>query len=209
MLVFPVFTAILISFAAGGGVLTPKIGTFDIGGFVSFSMFETNMNDKTPISALSLSARLGYSALDELLIYGLIGVKNLSPIDPVPTLNQFGIGIKTSLLEKERDININIDGHAELMPFLTGTVKDKFPNAIFWQTSATLSFKVAHSLIYIGGGYKDFFIRLKEDTMRARGNSRFLVLVGGDYHLNPQTYITVEMHSFGQSFLLGGISHRF
>lgn len=203
-------TLLIVSFLAGGGVLTPETNNFEIGGFVNFSMFETNSASITPASSLSLSAKFGYSPSDKILIYTFSGVRTLSPLDPIPTLNQFGIGAKTSLLDKKRSVNINIDGNMEILPFLKGTDRKKFPNAIFWQISPNMSFKVAYSLIYVGGGYRDFYIKLDNgNNLKARSNSKFFIFVGGDYHLNPETYITVELHSFGQSSIFGGISHRF
>ncbi len=201
---------LIISFLGGGGVLTPDAGNFELGGFVNFSMFETNLKDKTPASSLSLSAKFGYSPSDKILIYGFSGVRTFSPLDPIPTLNQFGIGAKTSLLDKKRTVNINIDGNMEILPFLKKTDRKRFPNAILWQISPNLSFKLAYSIIYVGSGYRDFYIKLENgENMKSRKDSIFFVFVGGDYHLNPETYITVELHSFGQSSIFGGISHRF
>lgn len=201
---------LLLGFLAGGGVITPDPNSFEIGGFLNFSMFETNIYKKTPISSLSMSVKFGYSPSDKILLYGFSGIKTFSPIDPIPTLNQFGIGLKTSLLDKKRSVNINIDGNTEILPFLKNTERKRFPNAIFWQIAPNMSFKVAHSLVYVGGGYRDFYIKLESgENLRARTNARFFVFVGGDYHLNPETYITVELHSFGQSAIFGGISHRF
>lgn len=199
-----------MGFVAGGGVVVPNAGDFELGGFLSFSMFETNLKDRTPVSSLSLSVKFGYTPSDMFLIYGFSGIRTFSPFDPVPTLNEFGLGIKTSLLAKRRDVNFNIDGHVEISPFLKSVEKKVFPNAIFWQVAPNMSFKVAHSLVYVGAGYRDFSLKLEDGrTMKARADSRYFVFVGGDYHLNPQTYITVELRSFGQSAVFGGISHRF
>lgn len=200
----------IICFVAGGGVITPDSSYFDLGGFLSFSIFESSMKEYTPISSLSASVRFGYAPSDKFFLYGFSGIKTLSPFDPIPTLNQFGIGMKTSVLDKRRDVNINLDGHVEISPFLRKTRRSSFPNAIFWQISPSMSFKVVHSLIYVGGGYRDFHMKLEDDRiLKARKNSTFFIFIGGDYHLNPETYVTVELHSFGQSSIFGGISHRF
>jgi|GEM_PF-878384 hypothetical protein len=201
----------LIGFLAGGGVITPQIGTFDLGGFVYFSMFDSNKTEtiKNPISSLGISARFGYSFLDELFSYVFVGVRNMPPIDYIPTLNQFGLGAKISFLSKERDVNINLDSHMEISPFLKDT-KKVFPNNVFWQITPTMSFRTQFYLVYVGVGYKDFMIKLENgEVLKSRNESKFFVVVGGDYYLNPQTYLTLELHSFGQSFITGGISHRF
>lgn len=201
----------LIGFLAGGGVITPQLGTFDLGGFVYFSMFDSNKTEKikNPISSLGISARFGYSFLDELFSYIFVGVKNMPPIDYLPTLNQFGVGAKISFLSKERDVNINLDSHLEISPFLKDT-KKVFPNNVFWQITPTMSFRTQFYLVYVGVGYKDFMIKLENgEVLKSRNESKFFVVVGGDYYLNPQTYLTLELHSFGQSFITGGISHRF
>lgn len=201
----------LIGFLAGGGVITPRLGTFDLGGFVYFSMFDSNKTEtiKNPLSSLGISARFGYSFLDELFSYVFVGVRNMPPIDYFPTLNQFGVGTKISFLSKERDVNINLDSHIEISPFLRDT-KKVFPNNIFWQITPTMSFRTQFYLVYVGVGYKDFMIKMQNgEILRSRKESNFFVVVGGDYYLNPQTYLTLELHSFGQSFITGGISHRF
>ncbi|GBD03880.1 hypothetical protein HRbin19_01180 [bacterium HR19] len=201
----------LIGFLAGGGVITPQLGTFDLGGFVYFSMFDSNKTEtiKNPLSSLGISARFGYSFLDELFSYVFVGVRNMPPIDYFPTLNQFGVGAKISFLSKERDVNINLDSHIEISPFLRDT-KKVFPNNIFWQITPTMSFRTQFYLVYVGVGYKDFMIKMQNgEILRSRKESNFFVVVGGDYYLNPQTYLTLELHSFGQSFITGGISHRF
>lgn len=204
------FAVLILYFTAGGGVITPETNSFDLGGFINFSMFETNMKEKTPISSLSISARLGYSPTDKIMVYGFSGIRTFSPLDPIPTLNQFGIGIKTSLLDKKRGANLNIDGNVEILPFLDKTDRKRFPNAIMWQVAPNMSFKLAYSLIYFGAGYRDFYIKLEDgNALKARSNSKFFVFVGGDYYINPQTYITLELHSFGQSSIFAGISYRF
>jgi hypothetical protein len=204
-----IVSVIIFSFLVGGGVITPQMDMFDLGGFVSFSMYETNVKEKTPLSSLYLSARFGYAPWEEFFPYVIVGIKNLTPLSPLPTLNQFGVGAKISLLSKERDINFNFDGHIEYWPFIEGTDKN-FPNRLFWQISPTMSFKFANSFIYIGGGYKDFVIRLDDGVvLKSRAENRFFVVVGGDYYLNPKTYISVELHSFGQNLISAGISHRF
>lgn len=202
-------SALLIGFLAGGGVITPNADTFDIGGVISFSIFETSEKEITPLSSLLISGKVGYAPLDEVFIYGTIGVKNISPIDPTPTLNHFGLGMKFLLLDKSRDVNLTVDSSLEISPFTIKTQR-KFPNNMFWQVAPTLSFKTGHSIVYIGGGYRDFFMRLENGTyLRARPDTRFFLIVGGDYFLNPRTYLTLEIHSFGRSSIFGGISHRF
>jgi len=200
---------IIFGFLVGGGVITPQMNMFDLGGFVSFSMYETNVKEKTPLSSLYLSARFGYAPMEEFFPYVIVGIKNLVPLSPLPTLNQFGAGAKVSLLSKERDINFNFDAHFEYYPFIEKT-KGGFPNNLFWQLSPTISFKFANSLVYVGGGYKDFIIELEDGVvLKSRPQNRFFVVVGGDYYLNPKTYITFELHSFGQNLISAGISHRF
>ncbi len=201
---------IFIGFLGGGGTITPNFNTFEMGGFIGYSLVETDNKSITPLSSLSINGKFGYSFVDEFFVYGLIGIKNLAPVDPIPNLNNFGIGTKLTFLSKQRTVNISIDSHIEIMPFLASVSRSKFPNAIFWQIVPTMSFRVAHSIAYVGGGYKDFLLRFKNgEELRSRPNSRFLIVVGGDYHLNPDTFITLEMQSFGQSAIFGGISHRF
>ena len=208
------FTFLLLAFVVGGTSETPPKDRFDIGGFLGYSVRITQAEGQN-ISSLLIYSRLGYGLLDDLELYGFVGLSTLEPYQKVsPLTGRFGIGSKYSVLSKERNVNFNIDAQFEWLPLLEGMKPpfSDFPTAFEVRVVPTISFKAAHSFIYGGVGWSYFSFKKQNgvvDIPPGRIDRQMVIVIGIDYFLNPDTYLLAEMHSFAEDSIFLGVSYRF
>lgn len=223
--------AVLILGFALGGVVGGEEGAkhvriddkpFELAGFVGYSVklakFPDDYNPSgfSDLSSLMLGVRLGYNVLKRLGVYGFGGISTFNPLEDAPKVVRTGFGLKISILPKERNVNFNVDAQFELMPNLIGAKQEwrVIPMPSEWTIIPTVSFHNHPMHFYAGVGYSGMIFRVmvKDEDGKyeyVRLSPKMTLAVGVNWFLTPGTYAIVEIRTFAERLIVGGISTRF